>query len=371
RVVHGFGTDQPSSKGTRMKVTAAVVESPDARFQLEEVEIGQLRPDELLVRVVAVGMCHTDLSVRSQATPFPLPGVLGHEGAGVVEAVGEGVTTVKEGDHVVLTTLGNCGSCQYCDAGRPTMCRSTFGARPQPFTWRGEPAYSFANASVFSERTVVKANQAVPIPADVPLTAASLVGCGVLTGVGAVLQRAQVPTGASVVVIGVGGIGLNVIQGAALAGASRIIAVDTNTRKEEIALQFGATDFVDSTDGVRGVRKPGVDFAFECVGNVGLIRAAIDLLDWGGTCVMLGVPESTAEASFNVASMYLDKGVLGCRYGSSQPQRDVRRYVDLYRRGRLKLDELVSATYPLGDMKAAVHDLEAGELAARGVLTLR
>jgi Zn-dependent alcohol dehydrogenase len=295
--------------------------------------------------------------------------VLGHEGAGVVEAVGALVTNVKEGDHVVLSTLGNCGACQYCDSGRPTMCRLTFGGRPQPFTWRGEPAYAFANASVFSERTVVKANQAVPIPKDVPMAAASLVGCGVLTGVGAVLQRARVPAGARVLVIGVGGIGLNVIQGAAIAGASRIIAVDTNARKRDIALQFGATDFGESTDAVRELSKTGVDYAFECVGHVGLIRAAIDLLDWGGTCVMLGVPAATEEASFNVASMYLDKSVLGCRYGSSQPQRDVRRYVDLYRQGRLKLDELVSASYPLEDMKTAVHDLEAGEIAARGVLT--
>ncbi|MDQ1706072.1 MAG: hypothetical protein QOF18_2438 [Frankiaceae bacterium] len=336
---------------------------------IDDLTVKEPGPGEVTVRIEAAGLCHSDLSVISGTIPFPTPVVLGHEGAGVVEAVGPSVTSVKEGDHVVLSTLGNCGSCEHCDAGRPTMCRSTFGSRPQPFTWRGEPAYSFANASVFSERTVVKANQAVPIPKDVPFAAASLVGCGVLTGVGAVLQRARVPAGASVLVIGVGGIGLNVIQGAALAGASRIVAVDTNPRKAEIARQFGATDFVASTEAVRDVAKRGVDFAFECVGQVKLIRAAIDLLDWGGTCVMLGVPESTAEASFNVASMYLDKGVLGCRYGSSQPQRDVRRYVDLYRRGRLKLDELVSASYPLADMKTAVHDLEAGELAARAVLT--
>jgi Zn-dependent alcohol dehydrogenase len=336
---------------------------------VDDLSVKDPGPGEVAVRIEAAGLCHSDLSVISGTIPFPTPVVLGHEGAGVVEAVGPSVTTVKEGDHVVLSTLGNCGACQYCDAGRPTMCRSTFGSRPQPFMWRGEPAYSFANASVFSERTVVKANQAVPIPIDVPMPSAALVGCGVLTGVGAVLQRARVPAGASVLVIGVGGIGLNVIQGAALAGATRIVAVDTNPRKREIALQFGATDFVESTDAVRDVVKQGVDFAFECVGHVKLVRAAIDLLDWGGTCVMLGVPEATAEASFNVASMYLDKGVLGCRYGSSQPQRDVRRYVDLYRRGRLKLDELVSASYPLEDMKTAVHDLEAGELAARGVLT--
>jgi Zn-dependent alcohol dehydrogenase len=336
---------------------------------VDDLSVREPGPGEVAVRIEAAGLCHSDLSVITGTIPFPTPVVLGHEGAGVVEAVGPSVTNVKEGDHVVLSTLGNCGACQHCDRGRPTMCRSTFGGRPQPFTWRGEPAYAFANASVFSERTVVKANQAVPIPTDVPMAAAALVGCGVLTGVGAVLQRAQVPAGATVLVIGVGGIGLNVIQGAALAGASRIIAVDTNPRKRDIALLFGATDFVESTDAVRDIAKPGVDFAFECVGHVGLIRAAIDLLDWGGTCVMLGVPAATAEASFNVASMYLDKSVLGCRYGSSQPQRDVRRYVDLYRAGRLKLDELVSASYPLEDMKTAVHDLEAGELAARGVLT--
>jgi S-(hydroxymethyl)glutathione dehydrogenase/alcohol dehydrogenase len=337
---------------------------------VDDLSVRDPGPGEVAVRIEAAGLCHSDLSVITGTIPFPTPVVLGHEGAGVVEAVGDAVTSVKVGDHVVLSTLGNCGACQFCDAGRPTMCRSTFGGRSTPFTWRDQPTYSFANASVFSERTVVKANQAVPIPPDVPLASAALVGCGVLTGVGAVLHRARVPEGASVAVIGVGGIGLNVIQGAALAGAAQIIAVDTNARKEQVAFEFGATDFVESTDAVRGIAKRGVDYTFECVGHVGLIRAAIDLLDWGGTCVMLGVPAATAEASFNVSSMYLDKSVLGCRYGSSQPQRDVRRYVDLYRRGRLKLDELVSASYPLEDMKTAVHDLEAGELTARGVLTL-
>jgi Zn-dependent alcohol dehydrogenase len=336
---------------------------------VDDLSVRDPGPGEVAVRIEAAGLCHSDLSVINGTIPFPTPVVLGHEGAGVVEAVGASVTTVKEGDHVVLSTLGNCGACQYCDAGKPTMCRSTFGGRPQPFTWRGEPAYAFANASVFSERTVVKANQAVPIPADVPFASAALVGCGVLTGIGAVLHRARVPEGATVLVIGVGGIGLNVIQGAALAGASQIIAVDNNPRKREIALTFGATDFRESTEAVRDLAPAGVDFAFECVGHVGLIRAAIDLLDWGGTCVMLGVPGFADEASYNVASMYLDKSVLGCRYGSSQPQRDVRRYVELYQRGRLKLDELVSRQYPIEDMKAAIHDMEAGDITARGVLS--
>jgi Zn-dependent alcohol dehydrogenase len=255
---------------------------------VDDLSVRDPGPGEVAVRIEVAGVCHSDVSVITGTIPFPTPVVLGHEGAGVVEAVGDLVMSVKVGDHVVLSTLGNCGACQYCDAGRPTMCRSTFGGRTTPFTWRDQATYSFANASVFSERTVVKANQAVPIPQDVPFASAALVGCGVLTGVGAVLHRARVPEGATVAVIGVGGIGLNVIQGAVLAGASTIIAVDTNPKKQQIALEFGATHFVESTDAVRGVRKAGVDFAFECVGHVKLIRAAIDLLDWGGTCLEAG-----------------------------------------------------------------------------------
>jgi Zn-dependent alcohol dehydrogenase len=347
---------------------AVVYDGTDYQL-VDDISVKDPDAGEVVVRIEAAGLCHSDLSVINGTIPFPTPVVLGHEGAGVVEAVGSSVTTVKEGDHVVLSTLGNCGACQYCDSGRPTMCRSTFGLRPQPFTWRDAPAYSFANASVFSERTVVKANQCIPIPADVPLASASLVGCGVLTGIGAVLNRAKVPEGASVLVIGVGGIGLNVIQGAVLAGASQIIAVDTNPKKRDIAVSFGATDFLESADAVKDLAPNGVDYAFECVGHAALIRKCIELLDWGGTCVMLGVPGFADEASYNVASMYLDKAVLGCRYGSSAPQLDVRRYVELYQHGRLKLDELVSATYTFDDMKSAIHDMEAGEITARGVLS--
>jgi len=338
---------------------------------VDDLAVRDPGPGEALVRIHAAGLCHSDLSVINGTIPFPTPVVLGHEGAGVVESVGAGATGLRPGDHVVLTTLGNCGACAACDSGRPTMCRTTFGSRSQPFSWREQPTYSFANTSVFSERTVVRVNQCVPIPADVPFAAAALVGCGVLTGVGAVLQRARVPEGASVAVIGVGGVGLNVIQGAALAGASRIFAIDNNPRKEQIAREFGATDFVADPAEVRTSAARGVDFSFECVGQVALIRAAFDLLDWGGTCVMLGVPEASAELPVTVAAMYLDKALLGCRYGSSQPQRDVRRYIDLYRAGRLKLDELVSREYPLADLTKAVHDLEAGELVARGVLNVQ
>ena len=336
---------------------------------VDDLDVREPEAGEVIVRIEAAGLCHSDLSVVNGTIPFPVPVVLGHEGAGVVERLGPGVTTVQEGDHVVLSTLGNCGACAHCDSGRPTMCRDTFGKRPTPFTWRGKATHNFANASAFSERTVVKANQCVPIPHDVPFAAASLVGCGVLTGIGAVLNRARVPEGATVAVIGVGGIGLNVIQGAHLAGASRIVAIDTNPRKEQLARDFGATDFLGDVTAFKDVLPNGVDYAFECVGHVKLIAAAIGMLDWAGTCVLLGVPEATAEASFNVAGMYLDKSILGCRYGTSQPQRDVRRYVELYRQGRLKLDELVTRSYPLADVRKAVHDMESGEL-ARGVLTV-
>jgi Zn-dependent alcohol dehydrogenase len=354
-------------------VKAIVFDGTEA-IVTDDVTARAPRPDEITVRVAAAGLCHSDLSVINGTIPFPTPVVLGHEGAGVVEAVGSGVTHVKEGDHVALSTLGNCGHCRYCEQGRPTMCRSTFGRLNTPFMYAGQPAFSFANLSVFSETPTVKASQAIRIPKDVPLAAAALIGCGVLTGVGAVLNRARVAHGDTVAVFGVGGIGLNVIQGARLADALRIIAIDTNPRKEKAAREFGATDFIDASSAdtaaaVKDLLPGGVDWSFECVGHPAVIRTAIDILDWGGTCVILGVPEATAEASFLVSGMYLDKGILGCRYGSSRPHTDIPLYVDLYRAGRLKLDELITRTYPLDDLHTAVHDMEAGEL-NRGVLTL-
>ncbi|MEU1850431.1 Zn-dependent alcohol dehydrogenase [Streptomyces sp. NPDC019990] len=333
-----------------------------------DLQVREPGPGEVLVGIRAAGLCHSDLSVVDGTIPFPVPVVLGHEGAGIVEAVGGGVTHVAPGDHVALSTLANCGTCAECDRGRPTMCRRAIGRPGRPFRLGGQPVHQFAASSVFAERTVVKAVQAVRIPDDVPLPSAALIGCGVLTGVGAVLNRARVDRGDSVLVIGTGGIGLNVLQGARLAGALRIVAVDANPAKEEPARRFGATDFLTSAERVRDVLPTGVDHAFECVGRVELIRQAIDALDRHGQAVLLGVPPATAEASFRVSSMYLDKSVLGCRYGSSRPQRDIALYADLYREGRLLLDELVTRTYPVEDFEEAARDAEAGRV-ARGVLT--
>ncbi|MFC5636335.1 alcohol dehydrogenase catalytic domain-containing protein [Streptomyces bullii] len=335
---------------------------------VDDLDVRDPGPGEVLVAVSAAGLCHSDLSVVDGTIPFPVPVVLGHEGAGVVEAVGAGVTHVGPGDHVALSTLANCGTCADCDRGRPTMCRRAIGRPGQPFTRGGRAVYQFASSSVFARRTVVRGVQAVPIPKDVPMPSAALIGCGVLTGVGAVLNRARVGHGDRVVVIGTGGIGLNVLQGARLAGASEIVAVDADPAKEAVARRFGATHFLTSSEQVRDVLPTGADHVFECVGRVELVRAAIDLLDRHGQAVLLGVPPATAEASFRVSSLYLDKSVLGCRYGSSRPQRDIALYAELYRRGRLLLDELVTGTYPVEDFAKAAADAEAGRV-ARAVLT--
>ncbi|TQJ74738.1 Zn-dependent alcohol dehydrogenase [Streptomyces sp. SLBN-31] len=335
---------------------------------VDDLEVRDPGPGEVRVALSAAGLCHSDLSVVDGTIPFPVPVVLGHEGAGVVEAVGAGVTHVAAGDHVALSTLANCGTCADCDRGRPTMCRKAIGRPGKPFARGGKAVYQFASNSAFAESTVVKAVQAVRIPKDIPMPSAALIGCGVLTGVGAVLNRARVDRGESVLVIGTGGIGLNVLQGARIAGASRIVAVDANPAKEAVARQFGATDFLTSTHGVREVLPHGVDHAFECVGRVELVRQAVDLLDRHGQAVLLGTAPAKAEASFLVSSMFLDKSILGCRYGSSRPQRDIPLYAELYRQGRLMLDELVTATYPLEDFEKAVGDAEAGRV-ARAVLT--
>ncbi len=339
----------------------------------DDVEVRDLRPGEVRVRLAAAGLCHSDVSVMDGTIMFPTPAVLGHEGAGVVEAVADDVTSTKVGDHVVLTTLGNCGTCAACARGKPTFCRISLGKLSRPFTVGGDKAFQFANTSVFVESTVVPATSAIPIPDDVPLTSACLIGCGVLTGVGAVFNRARVTHGESAVVIGVGGIGLTVIQGLALSDSLPIIAVDTNPAKEPVARAFGATHFIcpgpdtDLVEAVKEIRPYGVDWVFECVGSTALIRTATDLLDFGGGVVMLGVPKMGTEASFVVNTMYNDKSLMGCRYGSARPAHDIPLVVDLYRAGRLKLDELVTATYPIEGFDQALEELHDGKL-ARGVM---
>jgi S-(hydroxymethyl)glutathione dehydrogenase/alcohol dehydrogenase len=354
-------------------VKGIVFEGGDAGFHVVDgMTLRDVRPDEARVQIVNAGVCHSDVSVVEGVIPFPPPVVLGHEGTGIVTAVGDAVTGVAVGDHVVISTLSNCGSCAACETGRPTHCRQSIGKMSAPFRDGDRKVLQFANIGAFAEETIVKGRQCVPINRDVPFPVASLLGCGVITGVGAVFNRAKVGHGQSALVIGVGGIGLNVIQGLALADALPIIAVDTNPRKEELARAFGATHFIDASsvdtlEALKEICPNGVDFTFECVGHPALIRTSIDALDWGGTCVILGVPKFGTEASFMVANMYNDKTIMGCRYGAGRPHHDIPLFVDLYLAGRLKLDELVTRTYPLDGLQQVLDDMHHGDL-ARGVL---
>ena len=343
---------------------------------IDGLEVRAPGPNEVLVEIAASGVCHSDLSVVNGTIPYPTPVVLGHEGAGVVVECGAAVDTLDVGDPVALVTLGQCGACPACDSGRPTMCRDTFGKRPTPFRQGDTAFHNFANISSFAERIVVKANQAIRIPEEMPFSSAALIGCGVLTGSGAVFHRAKVEPGDSVVVIGGGGIGLNVVQAARISGAHPIIVIDPNREKEAIARQLGATDFVDPTgdaDIVGTIKSMtggwGARHVFECVGAKSLMEQAIQMVDWGGNAVLLGVPSADTAVEFLPAATFLDITIMGCRYGSSQPQRDVRRICDLYLAGRLELDALVSRSYPLEDFKTLIEDFEAGRI-ARGVLEM-
>src|SRR6202451_1185951 len=215
----------------------------------DALEVRGPGPNEVQVRIQAAGVCHSDLSVINGTIPFPAPAVLGHEGAGIVEAVGDAVRAVKPGDHVVIAPLAACGACRACSTGHPTWCKSSLGNISTPFTFKGEPASNFAAASAFSDMTVLSEVPVGRIPKEVPLTSACLIGCGVLTGVGAVLTRAKVRPGETAAVFGVGGVGLNVIQGLRIAGATRIVAVDTMAAKETLGRQFGAKHFADARAG--------------------------------------------------------------------------------------------------------------------------
>ena len=352
---------------------AIVFDGTDNKL-VDSVTVRDPGPGEVLVRIVASGLCQSDLSVINGKIPFPHPVILGHEGAGVVEATGPGVTMPSVGDHVVLSTLATCGQCASCASGYPTMCRESFGKTATPFDLNGTPIHNFATLSTFTERIVVQAGQAVSIPKDIPLTTACLIGCAVLTGAGAVLNRARVNPGDSVVVIGAGGIGLNVIQAAQVAGAATIVAIDTNPDKESKTSLFGATHFIDATAGdtvaaVRELTDGGAHHVFDCVGGEAITSQAMEMLAWGGQLIMLGVAGPETKLSVPAATFYMDRSVLGCRYGSSRPGADIPKYIDLYRSGRLLLDELVTKTYELEDFQSLLNDARNGKL-DRGVLLM-
>jgi NDMA-dependent alcohol dehydrogenase len=348
---------------------------------LEVVDVGLDGPKsgEVRIRMGASGVCHSDLSVVNGTLLSPLPSVLGHEGAGLVDAVGEGVTSVKAGDHVVLSFVPQCGHCYMCTHDSPEMCETGFLAMAMGaqldmtprFSRGGTPLHQMSALGTFSEELVCPEISTVKVDPDVPFTSAALIGCGVLTGVGAAANTAEIVRGDTVAVIGCGGVGLNVIQGAKWKGAERIIAVDRFDSKLDMAKQFGATDLVNAGNGdpVAQVQEltggRGVDVSFEVIGLKDTVQQALAMARRGGQAIIVGVPkmEQIMEIPIAMELLVNEKQVRGSWYGSSEVKRDVPRLVDLYKDGALKLDELVSRRIGLDGINDAFAAMEAGEVA--------
>jgi S-(hydroxymethyl)glutathione dehydrogenase/alcohol dehydrogenase len=355
-------------------VKAAVLYNFGEALKIDSLKLRAPAADEVVVKLAASGVCHSDLSVQQAKLPFPPPVVLGHEGAGIVEEVGKDVRHLKPGDHVVLSWVENCGRCHYCIAGHAHLCdammASMMSGGELVFEKDGTHIARMAGVASFAERSVVRGNAAIKIPDDVPLDRACLVGCGVMTGVGAVVNTAKVKPGDTVAVYGCGGVGLNVIQGAALSGAARIIAVDLSPAKLELAKTFGATDLVNGKDGnapdqIRELTGGlGVDYAFEVIGIPSVITEAFMSLKRGGKVIVVGVTPLGQMVEIPGQMIALDeKSVVGSLYGSANMKRDMPRLIDLYQRKRLKLDELVSKRIKLDDVNAAFADMEKGAVA--------
>jgi S-(hydroxymethyl)glutathione dehydrogenase/alcohol dehydrogenase len=353
-----------------------------ANTPLEVVDVQQQGPQggEARVRVKAAGVCHSDWHIINGDWTLPLPMVLGHEAAGIVEEVGAGVGNVKPGDHVIFSFRPQCGRCLYCSIGRSILCDGHQTARWAMLdgTCRlkrdGQDIFQMARIGTFAESVVCPAEMLVPIRQEMPWPQAALMGCCVPTGVGAVTRCAEVEAGASVVVIGCGGVGLNVVQGARLAGAKRIVAIDTNPLKLELAGQFGATDVirVDETpmvDEIARVVPGGVDYAFEVVGQPELLAQTFELTRPGGTCVAVGSMPPGATIPVRGAALFMERRLVGCVGGSNVPERDIPRIVDLYRAGKIRLDELIGKRVALADFASGIAASEGGEV-ARSVVTI-
>jgi S-(hydroxymethyl)glutathione dehydrogenase/alcohol dehydrogenase len=365
-----------------MKAKAAVFFEIGKGLEICDVEVQDPQEGEILVRMVAGGVCHSDLHVMTGHLTGPMPAILGHEGSGIVEAVGPRVTAFEPGDHVIPIWRLSCNTCEHCTDAHPALCAVGTEIRmtgrlqdgTTRFKLKGEEIKHFAGVSTFSEYSVMPEGQALKIPKDFPLDIACLIGCGVITGVGAVFNCARVKPGSSVVVFGTGGIGLNIVQGAAIAGAEKIIAVDLLDSKLEIAKQFGATHTVNASDEgvvekVRDLSDGGVEYAFEAVGSEKILRQTFDCLRKRGMAVGVGVSPLTAEVSVPLMSLVFEEKILtGSLYGSARPAIDIPKIIALYKAGKLKLDELLTRRYPFAEINEAYAALERGEV-ARSIVT--
>jgi S-(hydroxymethyl)glutathione dehydrogenase/alcohol dehydrogenase len=356
---------------------AAVLESAPGELVIDDVEVDAVGPHEVLVRTVAAGLCHSDLHFMQGVYPYPLPAVLGHESAGVVEAVGDQVTDLSVGDHVVSCVSGFCGACRYCLSGRPFLCDKTglsrtAGAAPR-LSRGGAGLFPFFDVASFAEQLLVHEHFLVKIRPDMPLDKAALIGCGVTTGAGAVLNTAAVRPGETVAVLGCGGIGLNAIQAAALVGAGRVIAVDRLPWKLALAESFGATDIVDasSVDPVLAVQEltgGGVDHAFEAIGLKATAEQAFNMLGKGGTATVIGMVPIGQRLEIDATQLISGKRLQGSNMGSNRFRVDMPQYVEWYLAGKLKLDELVSATMPLDKINDGFAALASGEVARQLII---
>jgi S-(hydroxymethyl)glutathione dehydrogenase/alcohol dehydrogenase len=357
---------------------AAVLFDDSGKFFVEEVILDSPEPNEVIVDVKAAGLCHSDLHFLRAELPVPLPAVLGHEGAGIVREVGRDVTYVTPGDHVVVFSAGSCGRCEWCFSGRHTLCQQGGLQRPPDVQQRlhlddGRQVFQFTNLATFAESLLVHENSLVKIDNEIPLDRAAVVGCAVPTGVGAVIRTAKVPVGATVAVVGCGGIGLNCIQGAALAGAHRIIGIDINDGKLELARGFGATDIINNAGGDTLQQlesllpgSGGVEYSFEALGLKATCELAVSVLRPGGVATIIGLGAGTFEVPIMQTSQ--EKRIQGCRMGSVDYRKDLPLFLDLYMRGLLKLDELVSNTIPLDEINEGYDAIADGAI-ARSVIS--
>jgi S-(hydroxymethyl)glutathione dehydrogenase/alcohol dehydrogenase len=342
----------------------------------DDIELGPVGPGEVKVKIHATGVCHSDVSGMNGTIPQPAPFVPGHEGAGVVSEVGEGVTSVQAGDHVIIAWSAPCGSCKFCiDRKQPNLCMNIqFAAAGTPhFTQDGAPLFGFAGSGTWAEEMIMPQQGVVKIDPGTPHEIASLVGCGVMTGVGAALNTAKVVPGSSVVVFGCGGVGIAAIQGARVAGASEIVAVDLVDSKLVDAQRFGATHAVkpDDLEGAKAsvTGGDGFDYAFEAIGLPQTMRSAYDVTRRGGTTCIIGVGGLDKSLTFNAFELFFDeKTIKGSYYGSADVRSDFARMLNLWRNGRLDLEGMISKKIAIDDVNEAVADLKAGTV-IRSVIT--
>ena len=362
-----------------MKTRAAVAWEAGKPLVIEEVDLAGPKAGEVLVRIVATGVCHTDAFTLSGADPEGLfPAILGHEGGGIVEEVGAGVTSVKAGDHVIPLYTPECGKCKFCTSGKTNLCqaiRATQGKGLMPdgtsrFSIKGQPVLHYMGTSTFSEYTVLPEIALAKINPKAPLDKVCLLGCGITTGIGAVLNTAKVTPGSSVAVFGLGGIGLSVVQGAVMAKAGRIIAIDTNPSKWEMAKALGATDFVNPREYDRPLQQVivdltdgGVDYSFECIGNVNLMRSALECCHKGwGESIIIGVAGAGQEISTRPFQLVTGRVWRGSAFGGVKGRSQLPGYVDRYLAGEIKIDEMVSAVLPLEKINEAFDLMHAGKV---------